>query len=146
MAIRQAKLQDIPDLEELAQMFYGASGLSGDFHMDKFISFWEGQIQTGNGVILIDESYLDITGAIGGLIYPDLYTGEMLAIEFFWFVHPEKRGEGMKLYYAFEEWVRSKEVKQIRMAYLIESMPEKLKSLYERLGYRQIEVHYAKEI
>jgi GNAT superfamily N-acetyltransferase len=103
-------------------------------------------LESGTGVIFVDENGEEIQGTLGGVAYPEINSGELVATEFFWFVAPERRGGGLRLYRAFEEWARSKGCREIRMAYLIDSMPEKLAKLYRRLGFEPVEVQYVKEL
>ena len=80
------------------------------------------------------------------MLYPDLYSGDLIATEFFWFVRAEVRGQGLKLYYAFEAWARARHCAQIRMVHLLDLMPERLAKVYRRLGYEPAETHYVKEL
>ena len=68
--------------------------------MKRFVDFWE-LFLPGTGVIftLFDDAG-EAQGAIGGLIYPDVYSGVPVATEFFWFIRPGTGG-GPGLYYQF---------------------------------------------
>lgn len=128
----------------LAKEFYGSSAVLRVFDLERFVQFWTGVINSGIGVVflLVDEN--GIQGTISGLTYQEPYSGELLAQEFFWFVHKEFRGGGIRLYKAFEKWALDKGCVEIRMAHLVDSMPDKVAQFYERLGYSQVETLYAK--
>ena len=79
-------------------------------------------------------------------MFPDPNTGEMLATEFFWFVNPESRGSGLKLLKVFEKWAKEKGCKKVIMVHLSDSMPEKIRNIYLRFGYKVAETHYIKEV
>ena len=143
--IREASLDDLPRLTPMALEFYSQSRFLRDFDADRFAKCWTGLLTLGTGVIFLlgDE---DISGMLGGVIYPDLYSGRLIATEFFWYVRLGSRGQGMQLYQAFEQYARDRGCEEIRMVHLLDSMPEKLNRVYRRLVYVPSEVHYVKEL
>lgn len=145
--IWQVMPDDLPRMGKVAERFYASSKHLNGFDIERFTKFWFPLLENGMGTIFaVYDEEMEIVGAIGGMAYPEPYNGEMQAMEFFWFVQPEHRGVGMKLYRMFEEWARGRGCKRIRMAHLTDLMPEKVHRVYERLGFEQIEVHYSKEL
>jgi GNAT superfamily N-acetyltransferase len=145
-AIRPATINDLPTLEPIAREFYACSKFLEGFDIDHFCSVWTQLFDSGLGVIFLALKDDEIVGALGGVAYPEIYTGEMVASEFFWFIRAEHRGGGLKLYRAFEQWAKDMKCGRIRMVHLLDSMPEKLQTTYLRLGFAAAEVHYTKEI
>lgn len=133
-------------MEVCAREFYAVSKFLKSFQIERFCQFWEQALTSHIGVIYLQQEAGQVTGAIGGVLYPDLYSGELVATEFFWFVRPGCRGGGIRLYKAFEAWARFMECKQIRMVHLMDSMPDQLARLYARLGYQPAETHYTKDL
>lgn len=146
-AIRPAVVEDLPRMAECARQFYASSKFLKRFELERFCSAWQGFIESGAGVIigLFDEDGT-VRGAIGGLAFPDLYSGDLQATEFFWFVMEGSRGHGMKLLREFEKWAHLKGCTCLRMAHLSDSMPAKLEHVYGRLGYVLAEKQYVKEL
>lgn len=145
--IRAAAIDDLPKLLPLAEEFYASSKFLKGFNIERFTEMWAQLIGQGAGVIYLAEADGAIAGTIGGVMYPDIYSGELVATEFFWFVCGESRGlHGMKLYRAFELWAIEQGCARIRMVHLLDSMPEKLKRIYDHLGFEAVEVHYTKEL
>lgn len=144
--IAEATAADIPLLAELARQFYSASRVLRGFDMQRFETLWRTLLESGAGVIFILKSDGQITGTIGGMMHPELYSGELLAVELFWFVDEAQRGQGIRLYRRFEQWAREKGCAEIRMAHLVDSMPEKVAAFYERVGYAKIETLFAKRL
>lgn len=145
--IRKATINDLPKLAPIASEFYQASRLLGTFEMSRFIVLWTQLLGNGTGAVFLLEDDAEIVGALGGVAYPDIYSSELIAMEFFWYVRPDSRGGGgMRLYREFEAWAEFMECSQIRMAHLTHSMPEKLERLYQRLGYVKAETHYMKAV
>ena len=130
-----------------AQEFYASSQFLRKFDMDKFVAFWNAIIKSEQGIIFAAFDDGEIIGAIGGMAFPEPYSGELIVQEFFWFVRPGHRGTaGIRLYKAFEEWSRDKQAVAIRMVHLMDSMPEKLSRVYQQLGYTPVETMYTKEL
>ena len=147
MRLRETRVEDLPKLETCAREFYTASRFLKDFDPERFVSMWTGLLDSGAGVILLLEDETgEIDGTLGGVVYPEPYSGTLIATEFFWFVKQARRGEGLKLLRAFEAWARAKGCAQIRMAHLVDVMPAKLEKVYRRFGYTPAEVLYVKEI
>jgi len=144
--IRAATIDDLPLMQSTAEAFYASSKYLRGFDISRFCRTWEALISSGMGVIYILETDGRIVGALGGMKYQDLYNGEQIAIEFFWFIEPRYRGQGLGLYYQFEDWAKAQSCSQIRMAHLCDLMPEQIKFLYGELGFEAIEIHYAKEL
>lgn len=130
----------------LAREFYASSKMLREFNLVKFIELWTIFLVQGTGVIFLLMDGGAITGTIGGIVYPEAYSGELTAQEFFWFVHQKNRGGGVRLYRAFEQWALKKGCHEVRMGYLVDLMPEKVAHFYERLGFTRVEVNYAKRL
>jgi hypothetical protein len=149
MEIREATVDDLPGMAATAEAFYASSRFLKKFDIEKFCALWAQFLQSGLGVIYIvlsENREQPIVGAIGGIKYPDTYSSELIATEFFWFVREESRGGGLTLYKLFEKWAREQKCSQIRMVHLLDSMPEKLERIYRRLGFEPAETHYVKEL
>lgn len=142
-----AQVEDLPRLEPIAREFYAASRFLKRFDISLFCRAWETLLANGTGgIYLLVDGAGEIAGTIGGVVYPDLYSGALVATEFFWFVREGCRGKGIELYKSFEQWARARGCAEIRMVHLLDSMSEKLERVYRRLGFEPAETHYVKEI
>lgn len=139
---------NIPEFISLANEFYEEGRLPGKFTIEAFIHNWKNLISNDIGVIWIALSEGSIDGALGAMLYPDINSGELTAIEAFWFMTKEARSgkSALKLFKTFEAWARNMKAKRIIMAHLHNLTPEKLKRFYEAKGYKAIETHYMKEL
>ena len=97
-SIYPANIDDLARLAPLAAQFYAASMFLRQFDMERFQSLWKGLLELGNGVIYVLESNGEIQGVIGGVMHPEIYSGELLCQEFFWYVDEKHRGQGIRLY------------------------------------------------
>ena len=144
--IRLATIEDLPKLAPLAEEFYSSSAFLRDFNIGRFCALWQSLLQLGTGVIFVLEVDSEIVGVIGGMMHPEAYSDELLCQEFFWFVGQSHRGNGIRLYAELEKWARKQGCSEIRMGHLSDSMPDKMANFYKRLGYRQVEINFAKRL
>lgn len=140
--IRQATIEDLPNLHACGREFYASSAHIGGFGIERFCKVWADLLGMG-GVIFIDERDGQVAGTIGGLIHRDIYGEEMIAEEFFWFVREEFRGGGLRLYRAFKQWAIEQGAASIQMVHMLDLMPEKVGSFYLRDGYKPVETRYS---
>lgn len=141
-----ATIADLPRMEAAALRFYSSSRWLRKFELQRFINLWTTLLGNGTGVIFLLEEHGVILGAIGGVAYPEAYSDELLAQEFFWFIEEEHRGGGLALYRCFERWAREKGCDEIRMVHLSDSMPDKVAAFYQRMGYGKVETLYSKRL
>lgn len=140
------EVSELSKLSELGLKFYAESGLPGRFVPSVFEASWTKFYGLGMGQIFKLEEDGKVVGAIGGMIYPDPNDGDLVASEMFWFVEPEARGGGIRLFIAFENWAKERGAKRIAMIHLQSLAPEALERLYFRKGYRKTESHYFKTL
>lgn len=144
--IRTASVGDLERLYPLAVEFYARSQFLRNFDLAHFTAAWRELLAHGTGMIFLLIEGNEIVGALGGVTYPDLNSGELIGTEFFWYVVDGLRGQGLKLYRAFEKWARERGCTQMRMVQLLDSMPQKVSRVYQHLGYVPAEVTYVKEL
>lgn len=146
--IRELTVEDLsnPEIARRAREFYVEAKFPGVFNEEVFTSNWTYFIENNVGALFALVKDGQIVGAIGGVIFPDTTSGDLRASEMFWFVGKEHRGGGIALMDAFESWAKERGARQITMAFLQDSMPDVVKGIYERRGYRLFEAHYLKEV
>lgn len=140
--IRKATIADLEKVSEFGYAFLKETQFL-EFDQQAFIQSWAQFLELNIGVIFILEDFYGILGAIA---YPDPNSGKMLATEMFWIVLPEYRGKGLSLVQEYESWAHSKGCTRAIMVHMADSMPDKLKAVYKRNGYREMETHYIKEL
>jgi GNAT superfamily N-acetyltransferase len=145
MSIRIAGQSDLSKLAALAAEFYASSRFLGRFEIERFVAFWGPQLER-SGIILLAEEEGQIVGALGALAYPEPYSGDLVAAEFFWFCSEAYRGRGVALYREFEAWAHAVGCRRIRMAHLLDLMPDKLERVYKHWGFESVETQYVKEL
>ena len=113
---------------------------------EAWIGSWFLMISSGNGKILALQKDNKFIGAIGLVFTPSLEDGIMTCMEAFWYVDEKHRGQGLKLFLKGEKVAKQMGAKIMVMMYLQNSMPDKVKNIYERMGYKYIQTSYFKEL
>jgi GNAT superfamily N-acetyltransferase len=137
-----AQKKDLEQIDVLCRQFSEASHFV-KYKPDVFRRTWESLIDSGFGVLLVQD---DFHGMLGAMAYPDPNSGETIATEMFWWVDPQHRGKGQELLSAYEQWASAVGATKAIMVHLSDSMPERLKMLYKRKGYSEMETHYVKDL
>jgi GNAT superfamily N-acetyltransferase len=147
--MRQVGIGELESVAELAVEFYASSKFLRGFNREHFVTLWTSILSTESGVIFALFDGDIVAGAIAGTVYPEAYSNEKIAQEWFWFLRSAYRGKALasvQLYKRFERWAKEKGCVEIRMGHLSDLMPEKVASFYRRLGYSQVETNYSKRL
>jgi GNAT superfamily N-acetyltransferase len=96
------------------------------------------------GKILVAEEEDRLVGLLAFILFPHYFSGEPTAGEVMWYVEPEHRpgGIALKLLWAAEELAKTLGAVRMQMT----SPTADVASIYQRFGYKQIEVSYQKEL
>lgn len=148
--IRPLRVDELSKLKVFGEAFFAEKQLPGHFNLEHLVKNWKAWLTNGAIKAVIFGWFKDgeLVGVLAGMIFPDLYTGEDVAIEHFWYVLEEHRQGtgGVKLLKTFKNWAHKHGAKRLRMIHLI--MPDedpatvKLAAFYAKLGFRPIEVNY----
>jgi GNAT superfamily N-acetyltransferase len=145
--IREATCEDLPELTVLARSFAAATRWYGELNALHFCIVWEQLLESGAGSAWVLVRDGTIVGAIGGIAFPDMFSGDLVATEAFWFVRPDEgRGGGVRLYRALEHWACERGCVRLRMAHLTNSMPERVAQMYRLMKFEAVETMYQKEL
>lgn len=146
MDIRPLEREEICRLIPLAEQFYAEGKLPGRLVPEKFISTWETLFDQECGYILGMFEGTELVGTLGAMTYPDIYDGDLIATEMFWFVNEQHRGRGLQLFNEFEKWAAEIGAVRIVMIHLKNLSPDVLHKLYVKRGYNEIETHFIKDL
>ena len=140
--IRKGTMEDYDRCYVLAKMFDNASEFI-NVKYEPFKQTWQTIVE--NGVIFLLEDNGEIIGGLGGIAYNDILNNRLKASELFWFVNPANRGGGLRLLEEFEMWAKDLGCDCVEVAFIRDSMPEKMRGIYSKRGYREAEVYLLKE-
>lgn len=130
MGERAAREGDIPRFDPGAAVFH-----------------WKKLYEMGIGRIFVAWSKGEPAGAFGAVLAADLYTGDTIATEAFFYVYPEHRSfKTMRsLWEAYDAWSESKGV--VRQYLSAHWGPhERLSRYYSRQGYEPKSVEYERDM
>lgn len=143
--IRKITPEELPSLVELGWGFVSDSNIHGSFDAAHFIRTWNNLIKAGIGhiyVIFSEEN--EPNGCIGIITHPDVNDGKLVAQETFWFMKPDVRGAGLRLYRHLMNEVVKMGCKRMIMVHLNNYASSTLKKLYIRDGFTEAETSYVK--
>lgn len=144
--IRDIACDEVPLLLDGARSFFAEGKLMGELNPVSFVAGWRQLLAGGTGLLLGVFEGRQLLGAIGGIVYPDFPTGDLVAQEAFWFMLPETRGRGIRLLRAYEMRCALRGAKRLMMIHLAGLNDEAMGKLYQRMGYSLIEKIYSKTI
>lgn len=136
-------------LRRIGREFTLAAGRKGAFNESHFEDVWAVLLETERGVIFYEEDESgDIAGVFGAVFSPDMFSGDLVAAETFWFVRPEARGRSLslRLLKAFEAEGANRKCQQFLMVCLVACDPETVGGILMRHGYSPMEIIHMKEI
>ena len=147
--IKQLTPEEVLSLTRRAsESFFVDSQVPGIFDFEGYCKRMEDMIALDMGVVFAYLKDNEAIGIIGGIFYPDLFTGDMVGMEVFWYVLPEHRQSpiGIKLLAALEKYACDKNCKRLYVGNLKALNDDKMHRLYERLHFKEIETHYSKQL
>lgn len=156
MTIREATLDDIPRIVELARHFLQATPYGALLDArPEVITQTATLLVEGHGVILVvdmdvgqgDGARQEVVGFLALYVGPHPFSGAIVGDELAWWMEPaHRRGRtGYYLLRAGEAWARQHAVSVLKVVSPAASAPG-LGTLYERLGYVLVESVYQKTI
>ena len=143
--IRKAIEKDFNDIVEMAREFWVHTQFSekfDSFHVKSMVSTCH-----DHELLIVAEDEEGIFGFMAAIKSPLLGSRmAQMATELAWWINPEKRGNmaSVRLVQFLERLCIEQEVKYLNLAYMQSSMPEKVKAMYEKMGYTLQECCYTK--
>lgn len=138
-----AEVRDLKSCIPCAEKFHEIYDPGVPFCESSFIDYWTSILDSGKGfMILYEHKDGDIIGGAGGVIANFTTSSVLNSIEMFWWVDPEFRGKvGLKLYNEFVSESKKRGAQRLLMAYMANSMPDKLEKFYLSRGFVPFEHH-----
>jgi len=152
MAIRALNVKDLPLCVPFGHAFIEEKHLPGPFNPEVFLKNWTFFLTKYPSVIFGLWKDGELIGAIGGMISPDLNTGQLLAVEFFWYVGQAHRGApgSIKLVRRFKSWGEENGASRWKMIHLLDEgetpSDVRLGRVYAKLGLTPSEVGFDGEL
>ena len=136
------------DVMRLVENFHNeaASEYLGVFDAESLINTIKGLKDSNakNAFLLIVDDVCQ--GIMAGIEFNSMASNRRIWQEVIWYVSPKFRRYGVRLLKKSEEILKSNGFNIMIMAVLENSKTEKIKSFYERLGFKPMEVHYVRNL
>lgn len=150
--IRDARIEDIPQIVLLGEKFYTASHGNSDIPFDRkdvTTMLWD-NIHADQGIMLVEEREGRIVGMICGVIFTWYFNSKYKSgQELFWYVKPEYRRTtvGVRLIKELEQRAKEKGCTTwIMISEYDMGNHDYMDNLYKRMGYRNYETGYIKDL
>lgn len=137
--MRHATKEDIPEIVRMGEDFCKA--LHEEYDEDSIAETALSLIENPDAVLLFEDG-----GMAAAMVIPAfLNYGVLNAAELFWWIDPEKRGNGsgLELLKGLEMWARSKGADRLSM---IEMSGFEVGKLYEKHGFEKAETTFVKQL
>ena len=128
--IREATIDDLDFLLAMGENFYNACDFPAQMSFDKdtLEGVFRNLVVNDSAALFVDDK---LRGAIGGIVYPYYFTGQLAGNEMFWWVEPEHKGKlKSKLLTKLEDWAREQGAVSFTMI-VPESVEEEVHRDYE---------------
>ena len=143
--IRKGTDADIPRIVEMSKSFWANTIYNEPACDDSIASMAE--LCISQEMMAVVEISGDVVGFCCGVKGPLLGNHEAVSgTEIAWWVDPEHRSgrNGVSLLKFTENLAREAGVKYWNMVYMESSMPDTIRLIYEKMGYKQTEVTYSR--
>lgn len=143
MILRLATADDVDALVAMGERFL-ESVYARKIHAnaDSLRAFSLGLIASPDAMVYVAESHSRVIGMMGMMRYVHPMSGELTASEVMWWMDPDRRGYGVRLFRVGEAWAHGSGATVIQM---IAPSPE-VERFYERVGYEPVERTYQRRI
>lgn len=145
--IRKAELKDFDDILDLSEDFWGHTQFQESFERAHTINMVNMAYE--HGLLAVLEIEKRVVGFAAGVKSPSMGSSKaIVGTELAWWVSPANRGggAGVKLLRFMEGLAKKEGVKYWNMISMQTSMPDKINSMYEKMGYKLAETTYTKVI
>lgn len=143
--IRPATIEDVPAIVSMGADFIAQSEYAALIvaNPDAMTAFVTRLVEWDEAEVFVAEIDGQIVGMLGIFAFTHTVSGERTAMEAFWWVAPNARGTaGIRLLTAAEAWAHGAGATRLQMI----APNDRVASLYQRRGYRKVEVIYQREL
>lgn len=145
--IRDATREDYPVLESMCQSFWNSLDFDEEYEQGSSEMYLD--IALSQNLLFVYESDNKIKGFVAGCMIPLMGSKSTFSgTEQAWWVDPYYRGTtiGARLKKHIEKAAKNLGCKYWNMVALESSMPQEIKAMYEKDGYRVTETTYMKRL
>ena len=145
--IRNATTDDFPKIEKMASQFWPDAGF--DVPYKDGSSMFYIKLAYNQSLLIVAKKDGELVGFAAGAKSPLMGNSDYMAgSELAWWVHPDHRGGklGIQLLQGLEQAAKDAGCHYWSMIFMQSSMPDTIKGIYEKMGYKLQETTYLKRI
>lgn len=142
--VRPASYQDFDDVMDMVETFCEDSieVFTGKLNHQSMLKLME-QLYPTSFVLTYEGN---VVGVLAGTIGMSPFSSKPVYQEMIWYAKKNHRKYGLKLVKKLEEWCKIKGVRDVMLGYMVGLNDKKMQSLFKRMGYQAMEIHYIKEL
>lgn len=144
MIIRRPEYGDIKQITDLISHFFKQDGVDFKFDRKQCEQFVRASID--DKIAFVADKDKKIIGIIAGQVMVPPGSDDKVFHELVWFVLPEYRRYGIKLFNRIEQFCQTNDIKHMIFIHIINSVSEKVERFYQKKGFKLLEQHYIKTI
>lgn len=135
-------------LRELGDGFITEAGIKAKFSPSHFRNFWKTAMNMGVAHFWAAYNDKQVYGLLGMILSQCPFSGDVIAIEMFWYIHPDHRGSitGAQMFSLASRWAQKVGAKRIIFSSIVQNTAAKLVAFYEHAGFKQLETHFVKNL
>lgn len=144
--IRYCKPEDYSDFIRLTKESVNKVLPDEEYEEEKLADIFEQSLEHKEFTVVCLEIDGKVKGYIIGYITEHYFHSKKIAYCMSIFVEEEYRGYGLEMLRAFEAWGKYKGAQTLSISAFNGLSPEKLSTVYKRLGFKEKEISYWKEV
>lgn len=144
MLIRPYDDADYPYIKRLVERFYTEAVAEWGFTLDD--EKLKAIVRPLREYSWMAEINGKVVGLLAGQVVYQHLDAKPIWQEFIWYVDPEYRSCGVRLFNFVEAWCRANGIGKMIMVYLHNSKAVKLDEFYKRMGFKPMETHFIKTL
>ena len=149
MIVRRATQADLDRYVVLAKTFHTASPMHGviEFDPEGYSAFYLSALENETMGVWLAETEGEIVGIVGAIAYPLYFNPSAVVVqELWWWLAPEFRGAGGKMFKQIELWAKERNASALFMIALEDDRAAKMEKLYKRAGFTPMERTFIKKV
>lgn len=145
--IRKARMADLNQLVFMSRKFWeGSPYTEFSFGSDKIAAFFRTNMDDDTCFIWVATHNNKPIGMLVAKAVQLIFSHDYSAAEVAWFIeeeHRQKAAVSLRLLAAYNNWIKEKGFKAGTLA-MLSTSPTQVKEVYNRLGYKPVEISYQK--
>lgn len=141
--IRTATLDDVQQIVAMGQRF--RRNIYADLMREnptQMAALGTRLIEGANSCVFVDDRDGALVGMLGMFLFDHPFSGDRIAGEVFWWMEPEHRGAGLRLFVRAQRWAKERGAQFFQ---LVAPSPQ-VAQMYRRLNFTEVETAFQRAL